>query len=130
SWRGKLSLLLERFRGRGPSGDESIDAFARRRAGCEAAEVFADALVTGIYAGDPTRLSLPACFPRLAELERVHGSVIKGFARTAKQRRAEAAARGAPYRRPGQMWSFAGGLRTLIEALTDRLRRAPVYGVN
>ena len=54
SWRGKLSLLLERFRKkRTEAGDESIDAFARRRAGNEAAEVFADALVTGIYAGDP-----------------------------------------------------------------------------
>src|ERR1041385_5782548 len=53
SWRGKLSLLWERFRKKGDGGDESIDAFARRRAGKEAAEVFADALVTGIYAGDP-----------------------------------------------------------------------------
>src|SRR5262245_24719516 len=44
SWRGKLRLLAERFwpRRRQP-GDESIDAFARRRGGREAAEVFADA---------------------------------------------------------------------------------------
>src|SRR5689334_22165851 len=37
SWRGKLSLLLERWRPRRrDGGDESIDAFARRRAGREA----------------------------------------------------------------------------------------------
>jgi oxygen-dependent protoporphyrinogen oxidase len=129
TWRGKLSLLMERFRRRGLAADESIDAFARRRAGREAAEVFADALVTGIYAGDPGQLSLPACFPRLAELERQHGSIIKGFARAARQRRAEAAARGEPYRRPGQMWSFADGLRTLVETLTARLKRPPLFGV-
>ena len=55
SWRGKLSFLAERFRRGHPQADESIDAFARRRAGSEVAEIFADALVTGIYAGDPSR---------------------------------------------------------------------------
>jgi protoporphyrinogen/coproporphyrinogen III oxidase len=122
SWRGKLSLLWERFRKRRTDGgDESIDAFARRRGGNEVADVFADALVTGIYAGDPKLLSLPACFPRVAELERDCGSVIKGFAAAAKKRRAEAKAQGCPYVRPGKMWSFAGGLRVLIERLTERL---------
>lgn len=130
SWRGKLSLLWERFRGkRTQAGDESIDAFARRRAGNEAADVFADALVTGIYAGDPKLLSLPACFPRLADLENTYGSVIKGFAREAKKRRADAKARGVPYEKPGKMWSFPGGLRVLVEALTANLRRPPAFGV-
>ena len=124
SWRGKISLLWERFRKkREKSGDESIDAFARRRAGNEAAEVFADALVTGIYAGDPKLLSLPACFPRVAEMERVHGSVMKGFAAAARKRKAEVK------ERPGKMWSLPGGLRVLIEALTARLKRPPIYGV-
>ncbi len=130
SWRGKLSLLWERFRQkRTQADDESIDAFARRRAGDEAAEVFADALVTGIYAGDPKLLSLPACFPRIAELERAHGSVVKGFAATAKKRRAEAKAKGIPYERPGKMRSFPGGLRVLVETLVSQLKQTPLYGV-
>jgi oxygen-dependent protoporphyrinogen oxidase len=129
TWRGKLSLLWERFRKkRNGASDESIDAFARRRAGAEAADVFADALVTGIYAGDPKLLSLPACFPRLAELERDFGSVIKGFAAAARKRKAEAKARGVPDERPGKMWSLPGGLRVLVEALTARLKLAPIYG--
>ncbi len=130
SWRGKLSLLMERFRKAGPDGrDESIDAFARRRAGKEAAEVFADALVTGIYAGDPALLSLPACFPRLAELERTYGSVLKGLAKTAQLRRTEAAAKGQAYERPGKMWSVRDGLRGLSETLAGALRQSPHYGV-
>jgi oxygen-dependent protoporphyrinogen oxidase len=131
SWRGKLGLVLERFRHRPPPArDESIDAFARRRAGAEAAEVFADALVTGIYAGDPTLLSIRATFPRLATLEREHGSVLKGMARAARQRRAEAKARGEAYQRPGRMWSFREGLRLLIEALRDRLGNRLLTGVD
>src|SRR5438876_8281406 len=71
SWRGKLGFLLERFRRPRPDlADESVDAFAARRAGREVADVFADALVTGIHAGDPRLLSVRAAFPRLAALER------------------------------------------------------------
>ena len=131
TWRGKLSLLWERFRQkRTDTEDESIDAFARRRAGDEAADVFADALVSGIYAGDPKLLSLPACFPRIAELEREYGSVMKGFAAAAKKRRADAKAKGVPYERPGKMWSLPGGLRVFVETIAAQLKRAPLYGVN
>ncbi len=130
SWRGKLSVFLERFRPqRTERADESIDAFVRRRAGSEAAEVLADALVTGIHAGDPTLLSVRAAFPRLATLEEQYGSVLKGLAGSARQRRAEAAARGEPYRRAGRMWSFREGLRLAIETLCERLPSKPLLGV-
>jgi oxygen-dependent protoporphyrinogen oxidase len=130
SWRGKLGLLTERFRSkRQDSSDESIDAFARRRAGREAAEVFADALVTGIHAGDPALLSVRAAFPHLHALEQQYGSVLKGLAQTARQRRRDAKARGEPYQRPGRMWSFREGLRLLIETLAERLPQRPLLGV-
>lgn len=129
SWRGKISFLMERFRRRGALADESIDAFARRRAGRETAEIFADALVTGIYAGDPALLSLPACFPRIAAMEREFGSVLKGFAAAAKQRARDAKAKGEPVPRPGRLWSFDGGLAVLIDALTHSLRKPLISGV-
>jgi oxygen-dependent protoporphyrinogen oxidase len=129
SWRGKLSLLLERWRPRRrDEGDESIDAFVRRRAGREAAEVLADALVTGIHAGDPALLSVQATFPRLVALEAEHGSILKGMAATARRRRAEAAARGQPDQRPGRMWSFREGLGLLATTLAERLPVQPVFG--
>lgn len=130
SWRGKWSILGEHFRPpRAEQTDESIDAFVRRRAGSEAALVLADALVTGIHAGDPTLLSVRAAFPRLAALEMEHGSVLKGLAATARRRRAEAAARGEPYRRGSKMWSFREGLRVAIETLCERLPSKPLLGV-
>jgi oxygen-dependent protoporphyrinogen oxidase len=129
SWRGKLNFLMERFRGPRRDGqDESVDAFARRRAGAEAAEVFADGLVTGIHAGDPALLSVGAAFPRLAALERQYGSILKGVAAAAKLRRKEAAARGEPVEKPGRMWSFREGLRLLVESLRDSLAQPPVLG--
>src|SRR5262249_11422090 len=120
SWRGKLALLAERFRqSRASHLDESIDAFTRRRAGREVAEVLMDPLVTGIYAGDPKSLSVRAAFPRLVALEEAYGSVLKGMIATAKQRRRDAASSGQADKRPGRLWSFRGGMRALVESLHE-----------
>lgn len=128
SLRGKLALLSEPFRRRGTALDESVAAFAKRRAGREAATVFADALVTGIHGGDPELLSMRAAFPRVMAMESEHGSVIRGFLRASKRRRAEAKARGEPPPPPQRMWSFRSGLRRLTEALRDALPRPPLTG--
>jgi oxygen-dependent protoporphyrinogen oxidase len=129
-WRTKLALLLERLQPRRTDpGDESIDAFARRRVGQEAAETLVDAFVTGIYAGDPQLLSLAASFPRLAALERDYGSVLRGLSQIRRKQRAEAKASGQPTQRTGKMWSFREGLSLLIETLRERLRRPPLVGV-
>jgi oxygen-dependent protoporphyrinogen oxidase len=123
SWRGKLRLLAERFvRRSGSEVDESIDAFVRRRAGQEAAEILADALVTGIHAGDPKVLSLPASFPRLASLEREFGSVLRGIAKSRQSKSKSNKSKGP------RMWSFPEGLRVLIETLRDRLKHPPKCG--
>jgi oxygen-dependent protoporphyrinogen oxidase len=130
TWRAKLRLLSERFRRPRPDTDpESIDAFVRRRAGPEAAQIFADAMVTGIFAGDPTLLSMRAAFPRLVAFEESDGSVIKGVVRAARERRAAAAERAEPYRPAGSMWSFRAGMRTLIEALAQKVPAPPILGV-
>jgi oxygen-dependent protoporphyrinogen oxidase len=129
SWRGKLGLLAERFRPpRTEGADESVDAFARRRAGREVAETLADAFVTGIHAGDPGLLSVRAAFPRLAAFEREHGSVQRGLAAARKRRRAEAAAAGRPAPGPAKLWSFREGLGLLTDTLRDRLRTPPLTG--
>jgi oxygen-dependent protoporphyrinogen oxidase len=131
SWRTRFLLLAERFRAaRRGHGDESIDAFVRRRVGREAAETLADAFVTGIHAGDPTLLSVQAALPRLAELEREHGSVLRGMGIAARRRRAEAAARGEPRPSSARMWSFREGLSLLIDTIRQRLRFPPLTGVH
>jgi oxygen-dependent protoporphyrinogen oxidase len=129
SIRGKLALLSEPFRWRRrDGGDESVAAFARRRAGREAAAVFADALCTGIHGGDPELLSARAAFPRLTTFEAEHGSVVRGMILAGRRRRAEARARGESPA-PARMWSFREGLHVLTDTLRDRLRTPPVVGV-
>jgi len=124
SWSGKANILAERFRRRrSDTADESIHDFVRRRAGREAADLLADAFVTGIHAGDAKLLSARAAMPRLVALEEQYGGVLKGLARAARERRA----RGEP--RPGKMWSFREGLRLAVETLGDRLANRLLRGV-
>ena len=53
-----------------PGSDPTVAEFGRRRLGRQAAARLLDPMVAGVFAGDPERLSLGSCFPRIAELER------------------------------------------------------------
>jgi protoporphyrinogen/coproporphyrinogen III oxidase len=63
-----------------PEGDESVASFITRRLGREAYERMVEPLMAGIYGGDGGELSLQATFPHLHELEREHGSILRGLA--------------------------------------------------
>jgi len=117
SWRAKLRMGLDLVAPRGAAADESIASFLRRRLGREAVDRLGQPLMAGIHSGDPERLSLRATFPRLAELEARHGSLLRGF-------RATARAAGPVPSEPGLGSAFVslrGGLGALVEALVATL---------
>ena len=117
STRGKLRLLAEPFANTRQSDDESILDFATRRIGREAAAVFVDPMVSGIYAGDASALSLKACFPKMRQIEDEHGGLVRGLVATRRARR-KTDVPGAP---AGRLTSFVGGLGDLIDGLTRAL---------
>lgn len=112
---GKLRVFLEPFASRGKTDDESVASFARRRIGREAAEVLVDAMVTGVYAGKAEELSLPATFPKMAEMERTYGSLTRAMLALGKR------ARGGPGGPGGRLCTFTGGMQELPEALARQL---------
>src|SRR5215510_12394648 len=78
----KLRLLREPFvKTRREGGEESIASFVRRRLGDEILARMVAPFLSGVFAGDPERLSVEACFPRLAELESDAGSILRGAIR-------------------------------------------------
>lgn len=93
SWAGKARALLEPLvPARRLAGDESIADFAIRRFGREVAGTVLAPLLGGLYGGDIHGLSMHACLPRLAELERAYGSVVRGMWSVARARRKREAA--------------------------------------
>ena len=114
----KLAVLREPFvPARRDGAEESIAEFVLRRLGKEFLEQAIDALVAGVYAGDPYRLSVQQAFPKLAQLEARYGSLIKGQILGGRERkkRGEVAKDRAP------KFSFDNGLQVLPETLCERL---------
>ena len=118
---GRLRVVAEVLIARGDlTKDESLADFARRRLGREAFEYLIGPMATGIYAGDPERLSLRSCFPRIYELERDYGSLIRAMIRLqieAKKR----GARGPGAGPGGTLYSFPSGMSELVDALVQAL---------
>jgi oxygen-dependent protoporphyrinogen oxidase len=96
-----------------PEQDESIAAFVRRKFGEEPLDRLVAPFVSGIYAGDPERISLRAAFPQVYEAENSAGSIIRGMMRAAKPRKG-------PRERP-TLLSFRNGNETLVHALTQKM---------
>jgi protoporphyrinogen/coproporphyrinogen III oxidase len=110
SMSGKLRILAELLaRPRQRTDDLSLAAFVREHFGREFADYLLDPFISGIYAGDPEKLSACHAFPLLGELESTYGSLLRGHVTLARERRA----RGEP---PLQLISFAEGLQTLTDA--------------
>lgn len=116
--KAKLAVLREPFVPRRRDGkEESIAEFVVRRLGREFLDHAIDALVAGVYAGDPYKLSVPQAFPKLKQLEERYGSLIKGQILGGRERkkRGEVAKDRAP------KFSFDEGLQVLPETLAQHL---------
>lgn len=114
SIRTKGSVLHDLFRHSAPpDADESVAAFIRRKFSPELLEKLVGPFVSGIYAGDPEKLSLRASFPQLYEAERNAGSIIRGMLRAAKSKPKP--------RHTPTLQSFREGNETLVRALAANL---------
>ncbi len=107
---GTARMLAEPFipRRRESQDDESVWSFAARRLGAQVADRMVLPMALGIFAGDARRLSLRAAFPRMAALEKEHGSVIRGMI----ARRGNTSS--------GALTSFRHGMQQLPRALAER----------
>lgn len=84
----KLRAAAEPFvRTPAQSGDESLDAFLRRRLGDGLGGMLAWLGASGVFAGDPARLSARAAFPAIVALADESGSIVRGGLRRFRNRR-------------------------------------------
>ena len=118
TFKAKLAVLREPFISPRRDGvEESIGQFVVRRFNQEFLDHAIDALVAGIYAGDPQKLSVTHAFPKLKALEDDYGSMIKGqlFGGRERKKRGEVAKDRAP------KFSFDEGLQVLPDTLAAQL---------
>ncbi len=95
--------------------EETVWEFACRRFGREAAELFFDPLVVGIYGGDLRKLSIKAVFPSLKQWEETKGSVLRGMLSSLRSRPKLAY----PSR---ALFTLQRGMGSLLQSATSHLR--------
>lgn len=115
---GRLRVMAEPFIARASLPDETLAEFAVRRLGTEALAALIDPMASGVFAGDPQRMSLKSCFPRIRALEDEYGSLVRGMVRLQIKARRAGAGKGPGPGPGGTLTSFAGGISDLIQALS------------
>jgi oxygen-dependent protoporphyrinogen oxidase len=122
SGRGKLRLLAEPFIGRAKGREESIAEFVRRRLGSEFLDWAIDPFISGVYAGDPEKLSVQAATRKIYALEVEYRSLFVGAIRRMLQGRRSGPAPS------GRMINFAGGMQTFPLAVAASLGESVATG--
>lgn len=118
-------ILREPWVRRG-TGEETLAQFVERRLGRNILDYLVDPFVSGVYAGDPARLSVQAAMPKLAAMEREHGSLILGGFAAMKRAKRERREGTEPMPREwrGKLISFPGGIQTLTDRLAAEIDAA------
>ena len=111
---GKLRLFAEIFVGRA-SQEETVAEFVRRRLGQEFLDWAIDPFISGVYAGDPEKLSVRAATAKVYALEAQYGSLLRGMV-----------IRGLTGKKTGptpsgRLISFLGGMQTLARGVANAL---------
>jgi len=120
SLRTKMRMASEWFHPpHKASADETVAQMVERHYGPEMVDLLADPLLSGVYGGEATELSVRAVLPRFADMESKHGSL--GRAMLDARRKMGNAAKTAP--RP-LFTSLKEGMQQMVDALLARLDRA------
>jgi oxygen-dependent protoporphyrinogen oxidase len=118
-WSGIATILKEPFRKQNTNTeDESLASFCKRRFSHSLLDNVIAPFVTGVYAGDPEKMSAKYSMKALWEAEKNHGSIIKGMMKSMKEKKADPRQQELPKQK---MISFKDGLRTIPELIQSKL---------
>ena len=117
SVRTKLRMAREWFHPpHKASADETVAEMVERHYGPEMVDMLADPLLSGVYGGEATQLSVRAVLPRFADMESKHGSLGRAMLSARKKM---AAAPKAPAR--PLFTSLKNGMQQMTDALVANL---------
>jgi oxygen-dependent protoporphyrinogen oxidase len=95
-----------------PDHDESVAEFVHRHFGEEVLTKIGGPLLSGVFGGDVTKLSVRAVMPKFVEMEHTSGSLVRALDGVA------AKARGSVFT------SLAGGVGSLVEKMVEEIPAA------
>lgn len=118
SFRTKLKFFLEKFLPR--SKDDygiTVESYIKKRLGNEFLRYFMEPVASEVYAGDVSRLSIKAAYPKIFALEKEYGSLVTGMKESLKKiNSGELKPSGS-----GKLISFKDGMSFLTKTLVRKL---------
>lgn len=113
SFPGKVRVACEFFvPPKKDNSDETLQAFGYRRVGKEMSDVFLDAMVAGIFASTPNKISVNAAFPAVVKLEQEYGGLFRGMLAKKKKEAGPG----------GVLMSFEKGVSQFIDRLSNAFK--------
>ena len=112
--KDKFRILGEPWRKKGTDPNEPVGALAQRRLGRSFYEYAVDPFVSGVYAGDPMKLTTRYALPKLYNLEANYGSFVRGAIAKAKEPKSDRDRLATK-----KVFSATGGLQNLVDALAQ-----------
>ncbi len=135
SWGTKIRMGLELLHKPRPAGaDESVAELVERHYGAEVVDRLADPLLTGVYGGEASKLSVRAVLPRFADMETKYGSLSRAML-AARKKVAAGNNGGAPRQTLGAVRekapqplfsSLKDGMQQLVDAVRAQLSPAAI----
>lgn len=135
SWRTKLRMGLEYLFPPAPATqDESVAEMTRRHYGQETVDRLVSPLLSGVYGGDASQLSVRAVLPRMVQMEQNHRSLTRAMLAARKKKPHPGAAQGSSAQQfssarvgPSLFTTLRGGMRQMIDALAEQLPAGSVH---
>ena len=120
-----IKALFKDLKAKHVTQDETIADFVDRHFGEDVRRLFFDSVVSGIWAGDVSQMSISATLPLLKRLEARKGSIVRAL-RSYKAPASEA--KSYPKEVTSKaLFSFKKGLQVLTDRLKDRFEGSIVY---
>lgn len=113
----KIRVLFEPLRKKGDDPFESIGSLTKRRLGKSFLDYAVDPFISGIYAGDPSKLVTRFALPKLYNLEQNYGSFIRGSIKKASEPKSERDKLATK-----EVFSVPGGFGELAKALKEKIK--------
>ncbi len=121
SAKTKIRMAAEWFHPpRESTADETVAQFVERHYGREMVEMLADPLLSGVYGGEASELSLRAVLPRFADMEAKQGSLGRGMASARKKAAITTGTTPTTAARP-LFTTLKGGMQQMVDVLVASL---------
>jgi oxygen-dependent protoporphyrinogen oxidase len=128
SWSTKLRMAREYLFPPAPATqDESVADMTLRHFGQETVDRLVSPLLSGVYGGDASQLSVRAVLPRMVTMEQEHGSLTRAMLAARKKAPAKPASSGAPRPAPSLFTTLRGGMSQMVDGIAAQLAPGSVH---